>query len=238
MAAALSTVCDFHKYGHCRYGVTCRYLHFTTICESDSCEIKSCANRHPRKCRFWTQFGRCKFGSYCSFKHDVTKEVKEIAHLRNEYERLKSLFDQMRCELDTLKSNKNIESTLPLTADYSSCSNDQFIPQVDGALNDDETTAEEDVDSEMMATMVSSDAHDVSTLDIVSSGVNIQELTTITFGYWDGYYESTSNDAGKHILDKLKKSFNDNNVEECDLVAIISEVVPVDGQPFGLFRTK
>ena len=133
----------------------------------------------------------------------------------------------MRCELDTLRA------TLPLTADYSSCSNDQFIPQVDGALNDDETTSEEVVDAEM-ATMVSSDGHDVSTLDIVSSGVNMQELTTITFGYWDGYYESTSNDAGKHILDKLKKSFNDNNVEECDQVAIISEVIPVDNHVASL----
>ena len=53
-------------------------------------------------------------------------------------------------------------------------------------------------------------------------------MTTITFGYWDWYYESTSNDACKHILDMLKKSFNDNNVEECDQVALISEVIPVD----------
>ena len=62
----------------------------------------------------------------------------------------------------------------------------------------------------------------------------MQDLTTITFGYWDGYYESTSNDAGKHILEKLKKSFNDNNVEECDQVAIISEVIPVDNHVASL----
>ena len=56
----------------------------------------------------------------------------------------------------------------------------------------------------------------------------LSKQVNITFGYWDGYYESTSNDAGKHIFDKLKKSFTDNNVEECDQVALISEVIPVD----------
>ena len=31
--------------------------------------------RHIRNCKFWKEYGRCKFGEYCSFKHSVISEV-------------------------------------------------------------------------------------------------------------------------------------------------------------------
>ena len=65
-------------------------------------------------------------------------------------------------------------------------------------------------------------------IQIITRKLLCQIDTTITFGYWDGYYTSTANDAGKHVIDKLQKSFRDNDIDECDQVAILSQVKPVD----------
>ena len=51
--------------------------------------------RHPRECKYYQRFGRCKFNSYCLFKHsesapaieskDLEKKVLEIIeHIVNE----------------------------------------------------------------------------------------------------------------------------------------------------------
>ena len=62
-------ICHFNKYGHCRYGDICRYFHNNKICDIESCDVESCNLRHPKKCSFWSEYGRYKFGTFCSYKH-------------------------------------------------------------------------------------------------------------------------------------------------------------------------
>ena len=45
---------------------------------------------------------------------------------------------------------------------------------------------------------------------------------------------STADDLGKHGLNKLRKSFMDNNIDNRDQVAWISEVKPVDNHVASL----
>ena len=79
---AADTICSFRKYGHCRYGETCRYRHVNENCESESCNAAFCEKRHPKECRFWNQFKRCKFGTYCSFKHSDNITGDEVETYR------------------------------------------------------------------------------------------------------------------------------------------------------------
>ena len=60
MAAA--GVCRYAKFGFCKHGEKCRNIHFQEICEKESCDnILNCHKRHPAMCKYFTEYGRCKF---------------------------------------------------------------------------------------------------------------------------------------------------------------------------------
>ena len=83
-------LCLFNKFGYCKFGETCRKQHINKICDESSCEIYTCKQRHPKNCKYFKKYGRCKF-SPCAFKHEV---------FMNHYERLdkdiKDLNDKIR----------------------------------------------------------------------------------------------------------------------------------------------
>ena len=77
---ATQPVCGFNKFGYCKFRNNCRKLHVNECCESETCEIKECELRHPKPCRYYRDFRRCKF-SNCKFKHvdyenDVIKKIE------------------------------------------------------------------------------------------------------------------------------------------------------------------
>ena len=87
-------VCQFYKYGFCKYGDWCRHQHNDTVCENNACETLKCPFRHPRPCRFYKQYGRCKFGNYCQYSHVkfVDLEYKNI--LEKLMDKLNEMVDQ------------------------------------------------------------------------------------------------------------------------------------------------
>ena len=71
-----------------------------------------CEKRHSRKCRFRLNYGHCKFGLYCSFKHGNEEDENEVVKLRNDYEKLRSSFEKMKSEIEVLKTKfTQIEET-------------------------------------------------------------------------------------------------------------------------------
>ena len=69
---ALENICRYNKFGHCKYGETCHKQHVKELCEIQSCEAQKCPKRHPRVCKYYYEYRRCKFGSFCSFSHRVS----------------------------------------------------------------------------------------------------------------------------------------------------------------------
>ena len=66
------------------------------MCEEENCQILQCEKRHQKQCRYFTQYGKCKFNSYCSYlhvtntndavdispmKHDILKLTEKVASL-------------------------------------------------------------------------------------------------------------------------------------------------------------
>ena len=68
---ATINVCQYNKYGYRNYGNMCRNQHVETLCENDLCNVQNCSLRHPRNCKFFCEFGRCKFANYCKYNHET-----------------------------------------------------------------------------------------------------------------------------------------------------------------------
>ena len=76
---ATATVCLYNKFGHCKFKNLCRSRHVNTLCETKNCNVKICEFRHPKMCRFFRDYGLCRFNP-CSYQHDIllTASVKEM----------------------------------------------------------------------------------------------------------------------------------------------------------------
>ena len=103
MAADL--VCQHFKYGHCKYSDICRYRHINTICVKEDCDIASCSERHPKVCKFYQDYGRCKFNP-CSYKHSRTKNQFEfeskIEILEEKIKNLEKVLDDKSKDIEVL----------------------------------------------------------------------------------------------------------------------------------------
>ena len=85
------TFCRRNKYGFCKYGDRCHFRHAKQICINSNCDVLSCENRHPRNCKWYQEYNRCKFTTYCKFKHvkidsieNLMEKIKENSNELNE----------------------------------------------------------------------------------------------------------------------------------------------------------
>ena len=87
--------CKFHQFGHCKFGPHCKKFHTKQTCSNLKCNMNSCTLRHPRQCKFYVLFGRCKFNESCSFLHSTAEDnlikalQEDILSLKTEIHSLK-----------------------------------------------------------------------------------------------------------------------------------------------------
>ena len=108
--SAINT-CRHFKYGYCRFTNRCRLQHSSKICEKEDCNVNLCQDRHPRTCKFFAEYGRCKFGEFCLYSHNVknlTVHEKEINALRVKVKDLEEEIGIMKVERDVV-SNRLLE---------------------------------------------------------------------------------------------------------------------------------
>ena len=106
MSATL--VCLFNKFGHCKYKEICRQPHDNLKCEENECEISQCSKRHPKSCRYYDQFKRCKFGEFCSFLH---RDKTEIAAPENEIKDMREKINNLENHVKAKESEMNDKIT-------------------------------------------------------------------------------------------------------------------------------
>jgi len=101
---AVEHVCQFQKYGYCKFAERCQNRNVLTICDTKNCEIINCSNRHPHVCKFYEAYGRCKFGLYCQYKHvDVVKGYEDTVEKMK-----KTLLEEINQKFEaTFKSYKD-----------------------------------------------------------------------------------------------------------------------------------
>ena len=110
---AAVTVCNFNKYGFCRYQERCRKFHEEKACEAVNCVVKTCLLRHPKYCKFLRDYGYCKFGEWCKFSHKAfgTNGNVENEELKELKEKFKNLEKEINSKDDLIK-NLEIEIKL------------------------------------------------------------------------------------------------------------------------------
>ena len=75
------------------------------------CENKKCFKRHPRNCKFFDKYNRCKFGDYCAFDHRENPQVVENKIMKIRVEVLENDLNEERNEIIDLREKvKDLEA--------------------------------------------------------------------------------------------------------------------------------
>ena len=106
-------VCQHFKYGYCRYLEKYKNKHESTICQEKDCVVSLCRKRHPKKCRYFEQYSRCKFGSFCHYLHEPSLANTILLSFETKIAALESVIDKVEKENVDLKSKiKSIEGKM------------------------------------------------------------------------------------------------------------------------------
>ena len=161
--ATSENICKFNQSGFCKFQSHCRKQHIMDICKNIECGMVTCIHRHPRVCRYFINFGRCKFNESCAFLHKSDDKVselrreqeKEVEKLRQEVKELQMQVNDLRNIVNQLMNSPNQTSSdlqvtrssllkSTLASNHSNLSIncrsnpptnlDQVIPQLDGSI--------------------------------------------------------------------------------------------------------
>ena len=61
----------------------CRKYHEKKMCENKLCKVFLCPLRHPKNCKFYREYKRCKFNP-CAYKHEDDGKTIDILMRENE----------------------------------------------------------------------------------------------------------------------------------------------------------
>ena len=68
-------VCFRFKFGFCKFKEKCVYRHVTLVCDDHKCDVSQCEKRHPKICKFYRDYKRCKFTIGCMYKLENQYEI-------------------------------------------------------------------------------------------------------------------------------------------------------------------
>ena len=80
---ATQNFCSWFKFGYNKHKEFCRRQHINHLCEKIDCEVLSCSSRHPKTCKFYRDYGKCKFNP-CMFSHVEKENNDQIDILKKE----------------------------------------------------------------------------------------------------------------------------------------------------------
>ena len=111
--ATINSICKYNKFGFCKFLTSCRNYHVNEKCQEISCENRTCLKRHPKICKYFELYNRCKFGEYCAFEHRENPLLKEINKLNIKCGTLEGdLNDKLNEVFDLRKKVEALEQVL------------------------------------------------------------------------------------------------------------------------------
>ena len=94
-------VCQFGKFGFCKYKEGCKRKHFNKICESLRCiNIKECPRRHPKTCRRFNSGQECRFKEECAYNHIRKNPDEEQIILKEKVEVIEKTVSELTKKLE------------------------------------------------------------------------------------------------------------------------------------------
>ena len=113
-------VCQYNKFGYCRYKKDCKRIHFTSECNNlPKCKnVQNCNKRHPKGCKRLAG-GSCRFGTDCAYNHQEQPKMhtqcannEKVTVLENKLKEMSMKITILETELKVIKENKNIRENL------------------------------------------------------------------------------------------------------------------------------
>ena len=94
-------VCQFEKFGFCKFKGECKRRHLTKICKSLSGCIykKHCDIRHPKNCKICAKENGCRHDKECAYTHNATKHVDKRNKLKEKVVILEKMVSEMTKKL-------------------------------------------------------------------------------------------------------------------------------------------
>ena len=101
------------------YGDTCHFRHIDEVCSDKICKFFNCQKRHPKLCKFFRKYHRCKFTTFCRYSHKVADNDEKIKVIEikldeidkkseTKIEALKKQFEDTINELENKQNEKDI----------------------------------------------------------------------------------------------------------------------------------
>ena len=100
---ATPVICSHFMFGYCKYRENCRKQHVKEVCDNSECDIKTCRFRHPRRCKFYKEYRKCKFDP-CAFLHINTEN--NLENLISENNAIKVKLKEVEESLKELNGKK------------------------------------------------------------------------------------------------------------------------------------
>ena len=117
---AAQNVCRYFKFGYCKFTDKCKYMHVKELCRNSSCEIKCCNLRHPKICKFFRDYNRCKFGEWCCFKHitnNTNVNAVSTEEIKKEIENLQTIINEKDEVINTLVEKIKVIENKPFNVE-------------------------------------------------------------------------------------------------------------------------
>ena len=139
--ATHESICKFNQSGFCKYQEHCRKQHVMDVCPTSMCNNMSHLLRHPKVCKFFTNFRRCKFGESCAYRHgpDIETGGVRISELEQEIQSVKAEISELETILLKLE---NIEDRINSVEEINR-KNCESIEHVKKTLNQKASQVEE-----------------------------------------------------------------------------------------------
>ena len=110
---AVENICNFFKYGYCKFKMSCKNKHVTIVCDDENCNPQKCEKRHPRLCKYISNYGSCKLGSICAYSHKDHNRKDENKRLEKKLDELIAMVHKKDDIIeDLVKKNKEKEAII------------------------------------------------------------------------------------------------------------------------------
>ena len=105
--------CKFFNRGYCRYKSECKFAHPGEICkiylEEKKCNDKTCADRHPKVCKWWLE-GKCRRND-CEYLHVTLVRDDDKPYEAHKFfpcYGCKNCYDDKTCVVQYIVQNRTI----------------------------------------------------------------------------------------------------------------------------------
>ena len=109
-------VCQFGKFGFCKFKESCKRKHYSEVCESLSMctNIKECPKRHPKMCRRLNSENKCRFKEECAYNHKRIKPNEDVNVLKDKVDILENTVKELtkKVEVQNLEQMERVMHAL------------------------------------------------------------------------------------------------------------------------------